>query len=197
SSASIRPPMLDASTSTVSAPPVRDRSGVGICTRIAIALLSLLDLQGLVVEGLPRLAEDPGRRDRALALLDPEHHVHDAVREALGRDLAVGLGRTRRMVGVAVVIADDVEAAVAGGALDADEVLGRDPVEDPRRLDLTVHDLLDRLDTDAAVPVDPSEEDTTHLEGIAPTGMGGDGLDVGLPDPQRGGPAVGTPWPET
>src|SRR5262249_18757446 len=172
--------MLDASTSTVSAPPVSDRSGVGICTRIAIALLSLLDLQGLVVEGLPRLAEDPGRRDRALALLDPEHHVDDAIREALGRDLAVGLGGARRRVGVAMVVADDVEVSVARGALDADEVLGRDPVEDPRGLDLAVHDLLDRFDADAAVPVDPPEQDAADLERIAPARVGGDGLDMGL-----------------
>src|SRR5207237_8545812 len=95
------------------------------------------------------------------------HHVRPAVGEALGGDAAVRLGGPRGMVGMAVVVADDVLAVGARGALDGDELLGRDLVADRGPLHLLVRHR-DGPRHAHLVVARRAEEDPATLVGITP-----------------------------
>src|SRR5437773_821021 len=145
-------------------------------------------LPGLLQEALAGVAEDPGGGGGPLPLLDAHHHVDHAVRQALGGDAAVGLGRPGGVVGVAVVVADDLAALVPGLALDADEVLGGDLVAHAGRLRLAVdhgHHLLHRHLALPAPESAPPQQHAADLEGVAGARVVQDPLQLRLPDPHR------------
>src|SRR5258708_15818059 len=105
--------MSAASTSTSSAPPVRERRGDGICTRMAMfSFLVLLDFECLFLESLGGVAKDPGGGGGTFTPLHAHHHVDHAVGKALGGDAAVGLRRTAGMIGGAVIVAEALLPAV-------------------------------------------------------------------------------------
>src|SRR5947208_16588350 len=122
------PCTLDASTSTSAAPAVSERRGAGIWTFTAMGPTSSFDVERLFLEALARVPEDPGGGDGLAPEGHPADHVDHAVGEPLGGDAAVGLGRTRRVVGMAVEVPHDVEAVTAGRALHVDMLLVTDDV---------------------------------------------------------------------
>src|SRR5258708_1664638 len=125
--------MSAASTSTSSAPPVRGRKGGGICTRMAlVSCLVLLDFECLFLESLGGVAKDAGGGGGTFTPLHAHHHVDHAVGKALSGDAAVGLGGSRGMIGVAVIVAEDLLPAFTPLPLDADHGLRGNLVADLR-----------------------------------------------------------------
>src|SRR5258708_2667391 len=120
--------MSAASTSTSSPPPVRERRGDGICTRMAMfSFLVLLDFECLFLESLGGVAKDPGGGGGTFTPLHAHHHVDHAVGKALGGDAAVGLGGARRIIRVPLLVAEDLLPAFPPPPLDAGPALGGHP----------------------------------------------------------------------
>src|SRR5262249_8399237 len=79
-----------------------------------------------------------------------------------GGDQAVGLRRARRVIRMAVIVAEDLEAGLAALPLDLQQVLRRDRVADAGTLRLAVHGPYHALDA----PLAASQQHAADLEGI-------------------------------
>ena len=92
--------------------------------------------------------------------------MYYAVGKAFGGDATVRLRRPGRVVGVAVVVAEDLAPVVAGFPLDADQVFGGDLVPHVRGVPLAVHRGDHAVHVTRSLAVAP-EQHAAHLEGIA------------------------------
>src|SRR6185503_7330427 len=150
-------------------------------------------LERLLLEGLGRVAEDPGRGEGAAVPVHAHDQVDDAVGQALGGHPAVGLRRARRVVGVRVVEAHDLQARGAGLPLQAQQVLRRALVSHAGRGPLlVVHG--HRVGDDDAVGVGAAQQHPADLERVPGPGPGPDGIQVACVDLQRPPAARGYRW---